>query len=215
MELDDLRRQWRQAEPVKASGRLSASELTELLARQSSGVVDQLRRNARLELRINYGVLVASVLLVARASELWLRLFGGVLTLLAVVCIFYFYRKLGLLRSMDNPAGDLRAHLTRMASGLRALIRFYYRLTLAMIPVTVLIMGVMAVSEARITLTSSKIWIIAAVLVVLAIFLYLPTAHFTAKYLQRLYGQHLDRLEGQLRELDEPTSALPPLTAQS
>jgi hypothetical protein len=213
MELDDLRRQWRQAEPGKATGALSTGELTALLARQSGGVVEQLRRNARLELRINYAVLVASAVLAALASELWLRLFGGVLTLLAVICIFYFYRKLGLLRTMDDPAGDLRAHLTRMASGLRALIRFYYRLTLTMIPITVLIMGVMAVSEARINLTSGKLGIIAAVLVVLAVFLYLPTAYVTAKYLQRLYGQHLDRLEGQLRELDEP-AALPPPTAQ-
>jgi hypothetical protein len=212
MELDDLRRQWRQAEPVKASGTLSAGELTALLARQSGGVVEQLRRNARLELRINYAVLVASAVLAIRASELWLRLFGGVLTLLAFVCIFYLYRKLGLLRTMDDPAGDLRAHLTRMASGLRALIRFYYRLTLAMLPITVLIMGVMAVSESRAHLTTFKLGLIAAVLVVLAVFLYLPTAHITAKYLQRLYGQHLDRLESQLRELDEPTGALPPPT---
>jgi hypothetical protein len=212
MELDDLRRQWRQAEPVKASGTLSAGELTALLARQSGGVVEQLRRNARLELRINYAVLVASAVLAIRASELWLRLFGGVLTLLAFVCIFYFYRKLGLLRTMDDPAGDLRAHLTRMASGLRALICFYYRLTLAMLPITVLIMGVMAVSESRAHLTTFKLGLIAAVLVVLAVFLYLPTAHITAKYLQRLYGQHLDRLESQLRELDEPTGALPPPT---
>jgi hypothetical protein len=214
MELDDLRRQWRQAEPVKATSALSAGELTALLARQSGGVVEQLRRNARLELRINYAVLIASAVLAALASELWLRLFGGVLTLLAVVCIFYFYRKLGLLRTMDDPAGDLRAHLTRMASGLRTLIRFYYRLTLAMIPVTAMIMGLMAVSEARINLTPAKLGIIAAVLVVLSVFLYFPTAHVTDKYLQRLYGQHLDRLEGQLRELDEPT-ALPPGTTRS
>ena len=31
--------------------------------------------------------------------------------------------------------------------------------------------------------------------------------YFTRWYLQRLYGQHLDRLESQLRELDEPANA--------
>jgi glucan phosphoethanolaminetransferase (alkaline phosphatase superfamily) len=214
MELDDLRRQWRQAEPVKANAALNASKLTELLARQSGGVVENLRCNARLELRINYGVLVASLALVVLASDLWVRLFGAVLTLLAGICIFYFYRKLGLLRNMDNPAGDLRAHLTRLASGLRALIRFYYRLTLATIPVTISLMGLIAVSETHTRLTPSKLGIIAAVLVALAIFIYLPIAHMTAKYLQRLYGQHLDRLESQLRELDEPAAALPPPTTQ-
>ena len=163
----------------------------------------RLRRNARLELGINYVVLAASLAVVGWASGLWLRLFGGLLAVVAVVCIYYFYRKLGLLRDMDDPAGNLRAHLGRMVDGLRALIRFYYRFTLAMIPVTVLMMGLMVVLDPRTTRTPLKLGLLVGILLALAVFLYLPIAHVTAKYLQRLYGQHLDRLEGQLRELDE------------
>jgi hypothetical protein len=203
MELDDLRRQWRQPEPVAVPPALTKAELHELLARQSGGIVAQLRRNARLEMTINYALLAISLAVAWLAPVLWARLFGGLLALIALVCVFYFYRKLGLLRSMSDPASDLRAHLLRLTNGLRALIRFYYRFTLATLPVVCLLMGFMALSTTTKVVTPTKVWVIAGVLAVLCIVLYLPTAHTTKRYLQWVYGQHLDRLEAQLRELDD------------
>lgn len=203
MELDDLRRQWRQTETIKAPPTLSAPELTRLVARQSGSVVEQLRRNARLELGVNYGLLAASLALVALAPALWLRLFSGLLALVALVCIYYFYRKLGLLRSMDNPAGDLRAHLMSITEGLRALIQFYYRFTLAMIPVASLLIALLAIFKAFGEFTVHKLALVLGILVVQGLVLYWPASRATAWYLQKLYGQYLDRLEGQLRELND------------
>ena len=202
MELDDLRRQWRQPEPVKAPAALSTAELTQLLAQQSGSIVGKLRRNARLELGINYALLLPALAVAVWAPVLWLRLFGGLLALVAVVCIYYFYRKLGLVRRMDDPTDDLRGHLLRITQGLRALVRFYYHLTLAIIPLTMLVCGFMALHELP-KLTPLKAGLILLALQALGGLLYLPTKHTTAKYLQKLYGQHLDRLEGQLRELDD------------
>jgi hypothetical protein len=207
MELDDLRRQWRQPESTSEPATLSKAELSHLLARQSGGIVAQLRRNARVEMAINYALLVISLLMAWRAPVLWVRLWGGLLGAVALVCIFYFHRKLGLLRSMSDPAGDLRAHLVRLTDGLRTLIRFYYRFTLAMLPVACSLMGFMALSTTTKAVTPTKIATIAALLVVLCLVIYLPTAYSTKRYLHWLYGQHLDRLEGQLRELDDPALA--------
>jgi uncharacterized membrane protein len=207
MELDDLRRQWRQPEPVTGPATLSTAELRQLLARQSDGIVAQLRRNARLETSINYALLGISLLVAGLAPVLWVRLFGGLLALIALVCIFYFHRKLKLLRSMSDPAGDLRAHLLRLTSGLRTLIRFYYRFTLAMLPVACLLMGFMALSTTTSVVTPAKIWLIAGLLTVMCVVIYLPTAHTTKRYLHWLYGQHLDRLDAQLRELDDVPGA--------
>jgi hypothetical protein len=206
MELDDLRRQWQQPEPATALSALNTAQLRQLLAQQSNGVVARLRRNAQVEMAINYTLLPLSLGIAWLAPVLWVRLWGGILALIALVCIFYFHRKLGLLRSMSDPTGNLHAHLLRLTNGLRALIRFYYRFTMAMLPVTCLLMGFMALSTTNKAVTTSKIMIIAAVLVLLCIVIYLPTAHTTKRYLQWLYGQHLDRLEGQLRELNEPAS---------
>jgi hypothetical protein len=205
MELDDLRRQWQQPQPVTDPAALNPAELRELLARQSGSVITQLRRNARVEMNINYALLPVSLLVAGLAPALWVRLFGGLLALLALVCIFYFRRKLSLLHSMSDPAGDLRSHLVRLTAGLRALIRFYYRLTLATIPVTGLLIGAMSVTSVLKVVTPTRIWLLAGLLTVVSLVLYLPVAHSTKRYLHWLYGQHLDRLEGQLRELDEAT----------
>jgi len=207
MELDDLRRHWRQPGPASEPATLSTAELRRVLARQSDDVLAKLRRNAKVEMAINYALLPLSLGMAWLAPVLWVRLWGGLLALIALVCIFYFHRKLGLLRHMSDPAGDLRAYLLRLTTGLRALIRFYYRLTLAMLPLTCLLMGVMALTTTTKAATPTKIWVIGAVLAVLCAVIYLPTAHTTKRYLHWLYGQHLDRLEAQLRELDDVPTA--------
>ena len=208
MELDELRRQWQQPGPADAPAPLDAASLTQLLAQQSNGIVEKLRRNARLELYINFGVMLGALVLAWVAQMLWLRLFGWVLFSIGGVCVVYLNRKLHLLRRMDDPAGDLRAHLRRLASGMRALIRFYFRFTLAMLPVAGLIDTLMAASTLHIGLTSPKgIGLLLGFVLGLPVLLYLPVASVTRRYLQRLYGQHLDRLETALGELDdEPTA---------
>ncbi|MBF9143413.1 hypothetical protein [Hymenobacter properus] len=210
MELDELRRQWQQPAPADAPAPLDAAALTRLLARQSDGIIDKLRRSARWELWANIGILVGALALAGLAQVLWLRVAGGVLAAIGAVCIVYLYRKLHLLRRMADPAGDLRAHLLRLDGGLRALIRFYYRFTLAMLPVGGLLNVLMVVSTSKreIALTSGfGMVLIVGLVVVLPALLYLPVASVTKRYLQRLYGQHLDRLEASLRELAEPEPA--------
>ncbi|GAB3317863.1 hypothetical protein ACFQT0_23725 [Hymenobacter humi] len=208
MELDELRRQWQQpaADPPAP---LDAAALTRLLAQQSDGIVERLRRSARLELYINFGLLLGSLALAWWGPKFWLQVFGWVLVAICAVCIGYLYRKLHLLRRMDEPMGDLRAHLQQLVSGLRALILFYYRFTLAMLPVAGLLNVLMADSEFKhgVNFTSLPgIVLVVGLVVLLPALLYLPVASMTRKYLQRLYGQHLDRLEASLRELgDEPT----------
>ncbi len=203
MELDDLRRQWRQPEPAATPAPLSAADLRQLLARQSDNIVAKLRRNAKVEMAINYALLPLALGMAGLAPVLWVRLFGGSLALTALVCVVYFHRKLGLLRHMSDPAGNLRAYLLRLTTGLRALIRFYYRFTLAMVPLACLLIGVMALTTTKKAVTPTKIWVIGALLAVLCAVIYLLTAHNTKRYLHWLYGQHLDRLEAQLRELDD------------
>jgi len=48
--------------------------------------------------------------------------------------------------------------------------------------------------------------IVAALALIIGAACQVAVIRFTRWYLQRLYGQHLDRLESQLRELDEPVA---------
>ena len=210
MELDDLRRQWQQPDVASEPAVLDAVGLARLLNKQSEGIVERLRRSARLELYLNGGLMLGSLALAWWGPQFWLRVFGWVLVAIGSVCIVYLQRKLHLLRRLDDPAGDLRAHLLQLARGLRTLIRFYFRFTIAMLPVAGLVNVLMVVSTSKPSnwlTTKPGIALLAVVfVVVLPAVLYLPVASATRLYLQRLYGQHLDRLEANLRELgDEPT----------
>jgi len=205
MELDDLRRQWQRPEPV-APPALTPTELTQLVARQSGSTLEQMRRNARWELGLNYVLVIAAIGMVVSISQLWMRLLAGMMGLLAVVCIYYFHRKLGLLRSMADPAGHLRAHLVRITEGLRGLIRFYYRLTLWAGPWTILLLLGFSLGKELHRAAGPRwqlIGIIAGLALIFGAACQVGIIYFTRWYLQRLYGQHLDRLEGQLRELDD------------
>ena len=207
MELDDLRRQWQQLAPADAPVPLDAAALTQLLARQSDGIVGKLRRNARLELYFNAALVLGAAALAGLAPVFWVRVFGWVLLAIGVVCVGYLYRKLHLLRRMDNLVGDLRAHLRQLVDGLRALMRFYYWFTLAMLPVAGIVEALMAVSQFKHGIGFTSLPGIALTLffvIVLPVLLYLPVSTTTRRYLQHLYGQHLDRLEASLAELAEP-----------
>ena len=204
MELHDLRASWQQSAETPVP--LNAAALTQLLARQSNGIIEQLRRSARLELYLNFGTMLISLALATLAPVFWVRVLGWVLVVVGIVCIVYLYRKLHLLRRMDDPVGDLRAHLLRLVSGLRALIRFYYWFTLAMLPVVGVVEVLMAASQFKhgIQFTSLPgIALVLGLVIALPLLLYLPVADITRRYLQHLYGRHLDRLEASLCELAE------------
>ena len=215
MELDEFRRRWQQTPPTAD---LTETSLKQLLKHRSTSLVEKMRRNARLEAGLT--VLVIMLLPayivytdIVYADKLPLQLWGKFMLVLAVGMLYYYYLKLGLLQRMAHAETQVRQHLSQLCAGLRQLLRFYYRLTLATGPF-VLLMGLcFAVSKeyAHSRLTPGYVvdWealgIMAAVMLVGGALLQVGTVYGTRWYLQRLYGQHLDRLEASLRELgDEP-----------
>ncbi len=205
MELNDLRRQWQQPEPSAAA--LSAIQLRALLARQRDNLADKMRRNARWEMALAVlmaGLMLGGFVLLPKAVY---RLYTGFSLLLMLVLVYYYYRLLAMLRQMDQPGSSVRRHLTQLCAGLRQMLRFNYKLTLWVLPWTLILIygfftGQLLAGKAK---YSWQAWAVAGgVLLVLGAVVQVGVVYFTRWYMQRLYGQHLDRLEGQLHELDEP-----------
>ncbi|TVT38286.1 hypothetical protein FNT36_18985 [Hymenobacter setariae] len=206
MELDDLRRQWQQPEPSAAA--LSATQLREMLARQRDNLADKMRRNARWEMALAVlmaGLMLGGFILLHKAVY---RLYTGFSLLLMLVLVYYYYRLLAMLRQMDEPSSSVRRHLVQLCAGLRQMLRFNYKLTLWVLPWTLILIygfftGQLLAGKAK---YSWQIWALAGgILLVLGAVVQVGVVYFTRWYMQRLYGQHLDRLEGQLHELDEGT----------
>ena len=208
MELDDLRRQWQQPETTPPS--VSPAQLERLLAHHSTSLIEKMRRNAWVEAVLNALVAVTLPFYIATRQSALYRMYGVAMLLLAVLMLYYYYRQLRLIGRMARAEGHVRAHLATMSAGLRQLLRFYYRLTLATGPLLLsLVLGFFVGQE--LARPGAFRWPlvggIAAAFLFFGAVLQVGAVYGTRWYVQRLYGQHLDRLEASLRELgDEPTA---------
>ena len=207
MELDELRRQWQQPD-LASPPSVDAAQLRGLLARVPTDLVAKLRRNTWVETALTALVGVGALVYLISGPELVIfRLYGVVFVLLALLLLFRYSRQLELLRRMGRAEVHVRKHLGALCTGLRRQMQFYYRLTLATLLLTTLLnLGFLVGQElARAApFRWGLVGLEAGCVLLLVIPLQWAAARGTRWYLQRLYGQHLDRLEASLRELAEP-----------
>jgi len=205
MELDDLRRQWQQPGPA-VEAPLSATQLTGLVQQQRRTLLDKLRRNTYLE--IGLSVVVILLFALNRDYRKPLHVVGTVVQvgMLGLLLYYYYYRIWRILRQMTENSGAVRGHLTQLCAGLRHLLRLYYRFSMAAVPVTLAIMYSYVVSSSLAgtnIIPRGDLGLFGICMLLLGLFLMLPIHFITPWWLQRLYGQYLDRLESQLRELED------------
>lgn len=209
MELDDLRRQWQQPEPV-TEATFSPVQMNALLRQQRTSLLDKIRRNTYLELLLS-GILVVVFALNQDYKKPTGTLYVAISLIMGLLLWRYYYLQVWkLLRQMTESSGAVRGHLIQLCNGLRNLLRLYYRFSMAAVPVTLLIICGYAVISALIgtgPVPHGELGIFIMVILVIGIVLMIPMYFITPWWIQRLYGRHLDRLEGQLRELDEETPA--------
>lgn len=210
LELDDLRRQWQQPAPADTSP-VSPAELGSMLKQSAGGLVEKMRRNTWYEAALTLLIVVAVPFYgwYSEGNAVQLML-AAVLLLLSGILLVNYYQQLQLLRRMEQPEIQVRAHLGDLCAGLRQRLRFYYRLTLATAPLMLLLLLGFHVGK-ELAHPGPFHWkfilLLAGVYAVLGALVQAGVAYLTRWYLQRLYGQHLDRLEASLRELDEPEPA--------
>ena len=209
MELDDLRRQWQQ--PPAETPAFDNAALARLLARGSGSPVAKMRRNAWLEMGSVGGCGVVCGVAVANADDAYTRSMAVWLILTCLFSSLYFWRKLRVLHALGDASGAVRARMARQLSSLRALVRLYYHVTLWSLPISFGIGLLYIAGSALQRFTGHKLLVflggLGGAYVAAGVLAYFGLRSFTTSYLQRLYGQHLDRLEASLHELgDEPAA---------
>ncbi len=203
MQLEDLRQNW--LNPTEWSAPINSVQLEKLLASRP-GLVDKMRRSARWETAFTAVLVLASPFALYGAETLIYRIYAVIMMALGVGLLYYYYRMLGMLNRMRRVEGNVRGHLKRLAAGLRALLRFYYRLTLVIGPLmmTMNFCYFLGMELGRPgPLRWKFLFIMAGVLLVLGMLVQVLAVYGTRWYVQRLYGQHLDRLEANLAELED------------
>ena len=210
MELDDLRRQWQQPAPTDTPAAFDTVALARLLDRGSRSPVSRMRRNAWFEIGFMAVCLLLSVAILPFTTEAFTQTLLGWLIVVCLLSGFYYRRKLAVLHRLSDASGALREHVARQLSSLRGLVKLYYQATMWSLPVSfgigLVFIGVRLTHKLAGHTLALSLGVLALTYAVVGALTYFGMRWFTRWYLQRLYGQHLDRLEASLRELgDEPT----------
>ncbi|AWM34935.1 hypothetical protein [Hymenobacter nivis] len=208
MELDDLRASWKQPVPVEESATLNEAALMRLLARGSGSPVAKMRRNAWLEIGFVLVCLAVCLGVAISTQDSYYLTSAAWLGLICLLSGLYYRRKLAVLRSLGEVAGRaVREHIGQQLQSLRSLVELYYRATIWSVPasltVSLLFVGGRMVQRFAEPRLATGLGLLGMAYGVMGVLLYVLMRRATNWYLHRLYGQHLDRLEANLRELDE------------
>lgn len=204
MQLEDLRQSW--LNPPDELAPISTAQLDKLLESRP-GLVDKMHRNACWETAFSVLFTLVGPIMWAMSTEFLFKMYSVIVLLVGSGMLYYYYRMFAVLNQMRLVEGDVRGHLQRLAAGMRTLMRFYYRLTLVMSPVLMLInFGFFLSLELKrpAPIRWQMVLGMTGLSAVAALLMLVISVYATRWFMQRMYGQHLDRLEANLHELDEP-----------
>jgi hypothetical protein len=201
MEIEDLKTIWKkQSQDFQ---RKNKAELATMLRGKSTSIISQLERNVWMELIFTF---TGAVALLGYALTLPAgALKSTSITIPILFCIYslYYVKKLQLLRGFDAGNENLRANLGKLIESLKGYLKFYKRSYSILYPVYLFLALLFSAIE-RGADDFLKLLTKASVVIPLvfgAAVFFLCSTWLTSWYLKKLYGKHLEKLEGVLREI--------------
>jgi hypothetical protein len=202
MEIEDLKYIWK-----KQNQRFEPKDETELavmLKGKSTSIITRLKRNVWFELiftLLGGLALLAYALTLPGGSLKWTSI--SILILFSIYS-FYYLKKLRLLNRFDPANDHLKANLQRLIQNLKGYLKFYKRSYSILYPVYFFLGLLFTAIEHGATGFVNKVSrpeIMITLLLGAGLF-FICSTWLTSWYLKKLYGNHLEKLEGLLRELE-------------
>lgn len=205
MDIDLLSSRWQAHTPAQP-----AANLHSLPTGPPRTPLAQMRRNVWVEIGTTLAVGMLMLLglyglrgtHLGRLLALLLPLYGGI--------GYCYYRLVRVLRSLRATTGTVAGHVARQLKQLRQLMRLYYGSTMLS---TLAVLGVLSYLAIAYWLpnvpptgrTQFLTWLLLTAAISAGL-----THWFCRYHIQNFYGQHLDRLEGVLHELQAVEAAQDP-----
>ena len=203
MELEDLKSIWKSSEPTFQPK--NETEIASMLTGRSRSIIEKLKRNVWFELVLT---LVVSVALLVYALALTSGMLQWAFISILVICLaytFYYIKKLMLLNRFNPANENIHANLVSLIDSLTGYLKFYRRSYSILYPLyfgLVLLLGAIERGTTQFLEHLSKPKTIAYLLSMAAMVFFLCTS-FTNWYLKKLYGNHLEKLKGLLKDLEQ------------
>ena len=202
MEIEDLKDIWRrESEGFRPK---DETELAAMLKGKSRSIVARLKRNVWLELLFTFlgGLaLLAYALTLPQGALKWTSI--SILILFGIYSLYYV-KKLRLLNRFQSGNDNLRVNLERLVHSLKGYLKFYKRSYSFLYPAYFFLGLFFTAIEHGASGFFHKMArpeIFVTLLLGAGLFFILST-WLTTWYLRKLYGNHLEKLESLLRELE-------------
>lgn len=202
MELEELKNIWKKNKEEFQPK--NETQLASMLNGTSKSLIDKLKCSVWFELKFTIvaGIaLLIYALLLPSGSLKWATVS---ILILFVGYSFYYVKKLLLLSRFQPGEDHLKANLKKLVDNLSSYLKFYKLSFTLLYPVYfclgILFGGLETGSEKFFeNLSNPKI---IGYLTIVALVLFFVSTWFTRWYLKKLYGNHLEKLNGLLKELN-------------
>ena len=200
-ELDDLKSIWQQSgyEPK------GEHEIAAMLKRRSNTIINKLKRNVWFELIFTIVCGVALTIYTFTLQSKAMQWLIVSLLIMLVSYLFYYIKKITLLRKFDPSSENLKVTLKHLYDRLKIYFSFYKRSYAVLYPVYFILALLFGAIESGFEAFLHKFanfgFLMAFVLISAAFFVLIY--RFTDWYLRKLYGDHIDKLQELLNELED------------
>ena len=202
MELDELKNIWKNRDTFQPK---PESEILVMLKGKSSSIIDKLKRNLLLELvftSVAFLVLLYYSFTLQNGALKWsfiafLILFSGY--------IIYYLKQLNVFRQFRTSDENLRTNLENLIHDLDKYLRFYkmsYSLLYPIFFMLILLFVIMDRGMDGFLASMMEIKMILYMLFLIGVFL-ASSLWFTNWYLNKLYGNHVEKLKELLNDINE------------
>jgi hypothetical protein len=201
MELEDLRSIWKQSEPDFQ--RKDEAQIGLMLKGKSMSIIAKLKRSVWFELIF---ALIVSIVLLIYAITLKPGTFKWTAISLLLMCLgssIYFTKKLVLLNRFQEVNENLHITLSLLIINLKGYLKFYKNSYTILYPVyflLALVFGALERGPKKYMEFLMQPSIIIYLLLMAGIFFFMNT-WFANWYIKKLYGNHLEKLQGLLDDL--------------
>lgn len=203
MELDQLKVIWQRK--TSAFTPKNDNELSAMLRGSSKSIVSKLKRSVWFEITITVMAGIGLLVYVSSLESGAVKWTSIALLLLFFAYLFFYFKKLILLRAFGRTTGSLHESLTTLVTGLEGYITFFERSYIILYPTFfVLALVFIAIDKgwdafvARFDRPDVLFNTLVVILVYFAVVFW-----FTRWYIRKLFGTHLDKLRSILQDLGE------------
>ena len=199
MELDSLKALWQNlSEDVHQR---TDEEILSMLQKESKSPIAKMKRNLRWELVAVIIMYSAPIIYFMTTSYARYWELAAFMFLIGVGFIFYYYHKNKLLHSMQCVTCEVRSNLETQLKTLGKYIRFYFIFGTILVPIAYVGSAMIVFLKSPVPKTASIMdyLIFIGVGILLTVFSYF----LNTWYVNKLYGQHMNKLKELLSQMEE------------